>query len=228
MKFIKPDTTKPILEQIEAMSVAQYNDWIATGPELPHTRYRLFHTDALEYVTRCVWFAPALVYSALCAMAWVSAGEAVGAAAVVWMAVGWITWWGLEYTIHRYLFHAPVIFGWQKQAWFLMHHLHHKTPSDADRLVFHPAVSFPVVTVVAGALWCVLPFRVWLPLISGGVINYACVYECTHYLCHHGKDYGVYPWFRMLSEKHMKHHYSTPERKFSISPNPLDTLCGTL
>lgn len=59
---------------------------------------------------------------------------------------GILVWSLLEYTLHRYVFHMDTrnVGGFAKIFHFILHGLHHKVPTDPNRLVFPP---FPAVLI---------------------------------------------------------------------------------
>ena len=65
---------------------------------------------------------------------------------------GNLLWQGIEYSLHRWAFHAPVRSYWAITAHFMFHGCHHKFPSDPHRLVFPP---LPAAAIASG-IWSAL------------------------------------------------------------------------
>ena len=174
----------------------------------------------------------------------------------VWLLSAMGTWcagywfWGvLEYTFHRFAFHAAPSSYWGITAHFLMHGCHHKAPLDGLRLVFPPTASAPIIfgfwkvfrAVVGGYLGCgdAAATLFWSGCLTGYV-----AYDCTHYFLHHwefeprseGSRLGgvvgaVSQWYtgtlRKARSTHMAHHYDDSDTSFGITSGVFDRAFGT-
>ena len=70
---------------------------------------------------------------------------------------GWLLWQLIEYSLHRFAFHARVESYWGITVHFLFHGCHHKFPTDPDRLVFPPLPAAAIAAAIWSSLRCQLP-----------------------------------------------------------------------
>lgn len=84
-----------------------------------------------RWVVPLVWLPIFVGVQAYCA----SALGVSMAALLCWLLVGVLAWQGLEYAIHRWVFHANLTSYWGITFHFLFHGCHHKYPMDGQRLV---------------------------------------------------------------------------------------------
>ncbi len=132
-------------------------------------------------------------------------------------------WTGVEYYIHRFIFHSEGILPdgpYWRLVHFSLHGIHHMLPMDPDRLVFPPALGL--------ILWGLVYFAFskagdWAVLVFLGIhFGYVC-YDMTHYFIHHSKG-GALHW---LKRYHAKHHYSGKPLGYGVSNPFWDMLIGT-
>lgn len=235
------DENRAVLKQLMNVTREQYSAWLC----LPCTKghLRLFDDDRFENTTISKWYWPPVCYCVLAlalvvGLFWNEATRVDPWRFARTFAGGWITWWIMEYFIHRYVFHTIPPFRFLIPYHFLFHGIHHKTPKDASRLVFHPIVSL----VGSCSLFLLAsPFLRTDALLAGTAgcaLNYGLVYETVHYMCHHvsipsrrGERFYVpllSRYLRWTKGYHNKHHYSDETRNFCISFNPLDRVLGTV
>ncbi|KIY92926.1 hypothetical protein MNEG_15037 [Monoraphidium neglectum] len=134
-------------------------------------------------------------------------------------------WQLLEYSIHRFAFHARGAGYWAITIHFLFHGCHHKYPSDGLRLVFPPVPAAAIASLIYSAARLALARGPALGLMAGVVLGYVA-YDCTHYALHHG---GKLPlgFLRRLRARHEHHHYQDGTRGFQISSVLFDVVFGT-
>ena len=135
--------------------------------------------------------------------------------------LGIILWTLAEYSLHRFLFHFPAKKDFSKRIIFLFHGVHHNQPMCKSRLVMPPVVSIPLAVIFIGIFY--LFFKVLLsapwwtaPVTSGFVIGYL-YYDLFHYASHHIKLKNKKLLY--MRKWHMRHHGSTPDKRFGVS-NP--------
>ena len=143
--------------------------------------------------------------------------------------IGVVLWSFTEYTLHRFLFHFPAKKGYSKKIIFLFHGIHHNQPKCKSRLVMPPIVSIPLAVVFIGAFHLfftyVLAAPWWtFPITTGFVIGYL-YYDLFHYASHHIKlkNKGLI----FMRKWHMRHHGSTPDKRFGVSNPFWDKVFGT-
>merc|ERR1712038_2010780 len=122
---------------------------------------------------------------------------------------------GKKYTVCTNLLH------------FVGHGMHHLTPADEYRLVFPPAVSFPIGLAMRTLFYGVLfPFGIRSAVFGGFIVGYAA-YESIHYLSHH------FPYGSYLQERFRQHnaHHLNPAKEdklFGVSTSLWDYAFGTM
>ncbi len=133
----------------------------------------------------------------------------------------------LEYSIHRFLFHARSTSYWGITLHFLFHGCHHKFPMDAERLVFPPVPAVPIVAAVYGTLRLLLLPLTALGVMAGVLLGYVA-YDCLHYGIHHnGPRLAGWPLLRELCVRHNHHHYKDHDAGYGISSVAFDVLLRT-
>eukprot|EP00483_Globobulimina_turgida_P004335 UN04344 len=87
---------------------------------------------------------------------------------------GVLLWTLFEYFVHKHCFHwDPPSFSWNVLH-FIGHGMHHLTPADKYRLVFPPAVSFPLGLIMRLLFYCIFPFGIRSAMFGGFLCGYAC------------------------------------------------------
>jgi dihydroceramide fatty acyl 2-hydroxylase len=191
-------------------------------------RPRFFASDALEALTCCPWWVVPLVwlpvFGGLCAAALRRGVPPASLAAL--QVQGVLLWQGLEYAIHRFLFHARVGSSyWGITAHFLFHGNHHKFPRDAQRLVFPPLPASWIASCIYAALALILHTATATGVMSGVILGYIG-YDCLHYAMHHARSLPG-PLLRELKARHTHHHYHDSDAGYGISSVLFDVLLGT-
>lgn len=103
---------------------------------------------ACRWVVPCIWTpitAALLLQSIL-----------VWRASLPWLfalvAAGLLLWQLIEYSLHRFIFHAEPSSYWGITLHFLFHGCHHKFPTDSMRLVFPPLPAVAIASCIWGML----------------------------------------------------------------------------
>lgn len=135
---------------------------------------------------------------------------------------GVLLWQLLEYSLHRWVFHARVRGPRTQFLHFLLHGCHHKYPQDTVRLVFPPLPASWIATGIYAALRALLPSAALARAVFGGVLLAYVAYDCSHYFIHAGVLRGA------LARSHLRHHFADSNARFGISSPLLDALFGTM
>ncbi|GAX73882.1 hypothetical protein CEUSTIGMA_g1332.t1 [Chlamydomonas eustigma] len=220
------DATKPIVFHVGCLG-DRYWKWV-NQPEPGKPRF--FHSPIIEACSKTPWWVVPLLWipvftSVLCYSTWVlSVGSQSTVACIL---TGILAWQCLEYTIHRYAFHANLNSYWGITFHFLFHGCHHKYPMDAERLVFPPVPASLLVAAVYLLLTASLPLQAALPLFSGMGYGYV-LYDCAHYAFHHSRRRLKWvPLLEELRRRHMHHHYCDHDSGYGISSKFIDVALGT-
>ncbi len=137
-----------------------------------------------------------------------------------------MAWQLLEYTVHRFVFHARLTSPLGITFHFLFHGCHHKYPMDRLRLVFPPVPASALVGAVFVVLRATLPPQHALPMFAGMGYGYVA-YDCLHYALHHHGQGLPGGMLQDLRQRHMHHHYKNSCTGYGISSVVFDVLLGT-
>lgn len=143
--------------------------------------------------------------------------------------IGLFSWTLLEYTLHRFLFHAAPRNPQAQRMVYLLHGIHHAQPMVKTRLVMPVLVSIPfaipfylifyvIFTLLLGISW-------WLNPFFGGILLGYLLYDLTHYALHHIKIKWNY--FNTLRRTHLHHHTGIPVRSYGVTSSLWDIVFGT-
>eukprot|EP00037_Helgoeca_nana_P009262 m.81394 g.81394 ORF g.81394 m.81394 type:complete len:304 (+) comp19462_c0_seq1:249-1160(+) len=244
-KAFKVDYTKPILDQVPKLG-KNYEEWVHKPSAQRSFRMfesDLFESGATMswYMVPLVWLpiSYAFARAALSTDARlnsmlggagddytgnmtdtpdiVSEGKALSTGTFAgWWMFGLIFWTISEYSLHRFIFHGPIVSDneWFLRFHFLLHGQHHKFPLDKGRLVFPIVPALITSASLYAVLYALLPLAPSLAAMSGMLIGYI-VYDLTHYYVHHGKPASGY--FYHLREHHMEHHFRNQDSGFGIT-----------
>jgi 4-hydroxysphinganine ceramide fatty acyl 2-hydroxylase len=219
------------------MPLAEYLAWV-------HEPYyydsepksaRLFAPDWVEPLSKTVWWVvPAVwlpVVVALCSFYCASHGANFVEGGLL-AAAGVLMWTLVEYSLHRWLFHADAWMPdspWAIMGHFIIHGIHHKLPMDRYRLVFPPIGLLPLtlgVWAVFRVLLAPLPFHVFAFIYGVGLAGYV-FYDLAHYGFHHT---AMHPrsYLGRMKRYHMKHHFAgLANLGFGITTRLWDRVFGT-
>lgn len=165
------DFDKPLIEQVYNYDwdFDTYSEWI-NEPKILTNPVRdviLFHNRILEVLTMSPWWGVPLAWSIplyICACK-TALVENPAVFNILLVVAGFVWWTFMEYTLHRFFFHAEdnwmcyvpktrMLYAFH----FLVHGIHHAFPSDRYRLVFPPIPGFAVIgCLVVPPLVAVLP-----------------------------------------------------------------------
>ena len=146
---------------------------------------------------------------------------AFGIFAVLWPVQEWV--------LHKYLLHLrPFDLAGRRVDFFFAkkHRDHHAHPERIPDIFLPRRVILPLVPVMAGFWWLVMPT---LGLALTAMTTYgaaALAYEWIHYLTHT----NVAPrtaWFRRVRRNHRYHHYKNERYWFGFVLPLVDGLLGT-
>mmetsp|Transcript_5212 Transcript_5212/g.9923 ORF Transcript_5212/g.9923 Transcript_5212/m.9923 type:complete len:356 (+) Transcript_5212:176-1243(+) len=221
------DRTKAVVFQVGHLG-PHYDKWVHT-PDLSSAPMRFFQHPVLEFFSGTPWWMIPLVWlpMAVAALAHALVVQNIAAMAVVQMTLSGIIFWGfLEYTLHRFLFHSVPSTYWWITLHFLLHGCHHKRPMDAQRLVFPPILSAPIVAAITSGILAAMPLDAACCVIGGTVIGYVS-YDLTHYYLHHG-DCRHWSYLAFLKSTHLAHHYKDHSSGYGVTSPLFDSIFGSL
>jgi dihydroceramide fatty acyl 2-hydroxylase len=196
-------------------------------PYFRHQSGRMFENAFLEACSRVHPRTPFLFYIPLTAALFVwslTSGTTTLLRSALFVPLGFLTWVGMEYCIHRYFFHWEGNGPFTRWLHEITHGYHHKYPDDADRLVMPLGASIPMALLIAGILWLVGSLDWTVPYFLGIVWGYLW-YDFLHWSTHHRTPLTA--WGKALRAHHMAHHFATPDRNFGISHRWVDMLVGS-
>ena len=220
---------QPAVLRVGLLGGPAYWAWV-NRPVGGHPRF--FGPDWMEQLTKTPWWVvPCLwlpLHLACAALAHSRYGMQLPQLAVLLVA-GVLLWQLLEYTIHRFVFHAHLTSYWGITLHFLFHGCHHKYPMDSQRLVMPPLPALGVHALVYGALRATLPIQVAVPLFAGAGLGYIA-YDCLHYAIHHlkGNSRLARVALQPLRQKHLHHPFKNCRAGFGISSPLFDYVFQTL
>ena len=102
----------------------------------------------IRWVVPCIWAPITVALSAHSLFRW----QAALPTACGLIVAGLLLWQLLEYSLHRFVFHAQPTGYWGITLHFLFHGCHHKFPTDPLRLVFPPIPAGAIATCIWAAL----------------------------------------------------------------------------
>lgn len=190
----------------------------------PRPRIRLFNSPALERLT--VISAPAFIAIWALVLPLIAVFGTISAAtlwAPAWIAAGVLVWTGVEYMLHRFVFHFQTNVELLQRVIFIIHGNHHADPNDPLRNLMPPIISIPVgLGVWALSLWAFGPAGTWFML--GFLAGYVC-YDLVHFACHQWPMKGRIA--RALKTHHMRHHHLHTSGNYAITGMMWDRILST-
>lgn len=188
---------------------------------------RLFENNTLERLSHAHPIIPLLVWSPVVILLLYSSYQTqpLGLPLLTGLALLALLAWTLtEYLLHRFLFHFPAKRQVTRNLVFTFHGVHHVTPRDKSRLVMPPTGAL----IFIGLFWllfeAILP-GAWLKPFFAFFITGYLIYDYIHYGIHHFPMKN--PVARYLKQRHMQHHFKTPDRAFGVSSPLWDYLFNT-
>ncbi|XP_067006261.2 fatty acid 2-hydroxylase [Anabrus simplex] len=226
------DWSKPMLAQVGKLG-SQYEEWVKAPVD---RRLRLFQSDFVESLTVTPWYLIPLVwipfdmyllYRGISNNHHYAEDPVFPAWAVFCFGFGITLWSFLEYTLHRWLFHAqpPTDSPRLITMHFLMHGLHHKVPFDERRLLIPPVPAAIVVAIFYIILRILFPL--WMvDFVAAGTLAGYVVYDLIHFYLHFGSPPPDSYLYRM-KRYHNQHHFTEHQNGFGISSSFWDGIFGT-
>lgn len=143
----------------------------------------------------------------------------------VYVAGGLFLWTFIEYLMHRYIFHYPVLSPRLQEIQAGMHLAHHDAPEDAKKIVARPLFSLTIATAIWGILFAAFRRVDQASLVMAGVIVGYLFYEFVHYAVHTRADGG--PILRAWRRYHFYHHFQNGARCFGVTSPLWDVVFRT-
>ena len=129
-------------------------------------------------------------------------------------ALALLVWTLLEYTIHRFLFHAKAKRPPAKFIVFVVHGIHHDAPRDKTRLVM-PPVPAAILVAVLWPLFSLFIRPPWIEPFMASFLMWYLAYDYIHYATHHFPMRNRVA--RYVKRHHMEHHFKRSDRHFGVS-----------
>ncbi|CAH0582903.1 unnamed protein product [Chrysodeixis includens] len=217
------DWSKPLLSQLDAIS-SDYHTWVNSAV---YRKCRLFASPWLEALTFTPWYLvpmfwiPIILY--LGATQYLEVVACGGSCQqtplttlqyIYHVGLGVLLWTGLEYNLHRWVFHFdPGSSPTMIKLHFLIHGMHHKVPFDGLRQVFPPIPAAVLTLLIYSMLKPLLAYPA--VKLTGALIGYLA-YDMTHYYVHHGSPTdGSYLY--VMKRYHSNHHFINHDKAFGIT-----------
>jgi hypothetical protein len=144
----------------------------------------------------------------------------------------------VEWVIHRYLLHLPAfsVAGHRIELYgSVQHRIHHRDPSDLDRVLLKPpevlsfVIQIPLVAAGAVRVAVALLGGHFLPLtLTAIVLSYLGLlrYEWSHFLIH-TPYVPKTRWYRSIWRNHRLHHFKHEGYWMGITSRMGDKVLGT-
>lgn len=219
------DLNKPLVFQVGNLG-ERYDDWVH-DPIVSKKGPRLFESDLMEMFTNTKWYVIPLVWlPVVCYAEWKALqGGILPSEIPLYMLGGIAIWTLLEYTLHRFLFHARTSTYWMNTLHYLLHGCHHKHPQDPNRLVFPPLLNIIFSVAIVTPFTYFLSESVVYTMYGGGLLGYVC-YDVTHFWLHFGFPTKFETFYKMR-RYHLAHHFKNPSQGFGITNTLWDRILGT-
>ncbi|KAI8049752.1 hypothetical protein BDF22DRAFT_726616 [Syncephalis plumigaleata] len=144
-------------------------------------------------------------------------------------AMGMGTWTLMEYSLHRFIFHAEKWVPdrtWALTLHFIVHGVHHFLPMDRMRLVMPPALAIMIAYPLYSLVALVAPSLEMANVFFSGTLLGYVLYDLTHYYLHHGRPLGEH--LRVMKSYHLAHHYKDANLGYGITSKLWDRAFNTL
>lgn len=142
----------------------------------------------------------------------------------LFVVAGLISWFFVEYALHRSFFHYHARSEFMKNLVYTMHLSHHDNPKGLDTLLASVYTSLPLATIYCLIIWMLTSWQIMSYMFAGLIIGYFA-YEALHYQAHHYTPKSSI--LRYLKKYHMLHHHQTPEMRYGVTTPFIDYLFGT-
>jgi 4-hydroxysphinganine ceramide fatty acyl 2-hydroxylase len=89
------------------------------------------------------------------------------------------------------------------------------------RLVFPPVLMMALAFLVSRVMLCVFVGNLFYAMGGGMFFGYV-LYDCSHYMIHHGKLNNWY--LKEIRNYHNRHHYENPKLGYGVSSKLWDLV----
>ena len=139
------------------------------------------------------------------------------------VVVGALLFYGSEYLMHRFAFHARLSrFGWVRTLQRRLHYDDHLEPDRLDLLFLPLWFLVPNLAITAAVIGLALgPGAVASTML--GVVAAILHYEWTHYVAHIPFR-PLTPVGRWIKQYHLRHHFISEKLWFGVSNPSLDLV----
>jgi sterol desaturase/sphingolipid hydroxylase (fatty acid hydroxylase superfamily) len=142
------------------------------------------------------------------------------------IVIGALLFYGSEYGMHRFAFHAPPArVAFVRRLQHRLHYDHHVEPDRLDLLFLPLWFLVPNLAVTAALVALVLGPAATASTMFG-VAAAILHYEWTHYVAHTSIR-PLTPFGRWIKQYHLRHHYISEKLWFGVSNPSLDLVFGT-
>ncbi len=187
---------------------------------------KIFKYPILEVLTKTRLWIIAVLYSivALCLLyVFVSHYSGTVPQALLYFAIGFFSWTLGEYLLHRFLYHKLKDASYDSGIQYLFHGIHHKYPSDDDRIILPPVPGLLIASILMGIFYLIMG-RIAFAFGPGFLIGYL-VYISIHWMVHSKPSPKKFDfWWR----HHNIHHYQQHDRAFGVSTPIWDIVFRTM
>ncbi|RFC53128.1 sterol desaturase family protein [Brumimicrobium aurantiacum] len=142
-----------------------------------------------------------------------------------WFAIGFLSWTLAEYLMHRFLYHKIKDASYDKGIQYLFHGIHHRYPTDNDRMILPVIPSLFIAALFLGLFYLIFQSEA-LVFGAGFLIGYL-VYMTIHWTIHKFSP----PKNKFLSwwwNHHNIHHYQQHDKAFGVSTPIWDIIFRTM
>lgn len=188
---------------------------------------RMYESDLAERITRAhvsepfIFYVPVVIGLLTYGIGW---GPHIWWMNLALWAGGILFWTGLEYFLHRIIFHFDAKSEAGKKTMKLIHGIHHMFPNDTDRLVIPPLFALGVIIIFGTTFYLLMGYWNGVPFLAGGITGYL-YYDFVHYATHHLTPRTFIG--RGQRRRHMLHHYKYPDACFGVSVGWWDRVFRT-
>jgi sterol desaturase/sphingolipid hydroxylase (fatty acid hydroxylase superfamily) len=184
---------------------------------------KLFSNPYLERLTNTHFAAVLIIYSVILVAALYGSVNLSVSKFTFLFSVGLLMWTGVEYVVHRFIFHSTLFQSRCQQFYLIIHGIHHQTPRDKKRLLVPLYVSLPIAGLFYGAFYLLLGVKA-NAFFSGLICGYL-FYDYTHYHLHNFQPRTR--WGKYLRANHFAHHFKNHHRNFGVTSPLWDRIIGT-
>jgi sterol desaturase/sphingolipid hydroxylase (fatty acid hydroxylase superfamily) len=142
------------------------------------------------------------------------------------VVIGALLFYGSEYLMHRFAFHAPPARNaFVRRLQHRLHYDHHVEPDRLDLLFLPLWFLVPNLALTAALVALVLGLAATASTMLG-VVAAILHYEWTHYVAH-TPIRPLTALGRWIKQYHLRHHYISEKLWFGVSNPSLDLVFGT-